>query len=191
MQVGTEFAAIIAVTKTIHIMKRLLFSLMFAAIALLPTACNPEPLPNTPDLSGNLYGTWVLDTKTVDNVTTQDGKTTSDSSSTDFTGDNFMLRLTDFLVAFAQEGSVLTFDIDDVDEAKYSYNSDLHQISFEKALVLSKGFLNAKVMNLFGKYDVLELSGSKLVLKKEETTTLGSYSTTTTTVYSYHRLVEK
>ena len=76
---------------------------MIAAIALLPTACDPEPLPNTPDLTGTLYGTWVLDTKTVDIVTTQDGKTNSDYSSTDFTGDHFLLHLTDFMVAFAQE----------------------------------------------------------------------------------------
>ena len=164
---------------------------MFAAIALLPIACDPEPLPNTPDLTGNLYGYWVLDTKTVDAVTTQNGKTTTDHSETDFTGDHFLLYLTDFMVAFAQEGTVLTFDIDDVDGARYSYNANLHQISFEKLLSLSKGFLNPKVMSLFGKYDIIELSEGKLILKKEETTTLGSYSTVTTTVYSYHRHVEK
>ena len=190
-RIGTEFAGKYAVTNTIYIMKRLLFSLMIAAIALLPTACDPEPLPNTPDLTGTLYGTWVLDTKTVDIVTTQDGKTNSDYSSTDFTGDHFLLHLTDFMVAFAQEGTVITFDIDDVDGAKYSYNADLHQISFEKILSLSKGFLNPKIMTLFGKYDILILSDSQFVIKKEETTTLGSRSTTTTTVYSFHRLTDK
>ncbi|MBR5056634.1 MAG: hypothetical protein IKX03_05510 [Bacteroidales bacterium] len=168
-------------------MKKLFLSLLFAAVALLPTACESD-IPNVPDLSGTLYGTWVLDTKTVDVVTTTDGKTETNQDVTDFTNEHFLLHLTDFFVAFAQEGTLLTFDIDDVDGVKYTYNDNLKQIYFEKLIVLNKGFFNAKTMSLFGKYDVIELSDTKLVLKKVEETTLGSTKTTTTTVYSYHRL---
>ena len=165
---------------------------MIAAIALLPTACDPEPLPNTPDLTGTLYGTWVLDTKTVDIVTTQDGKTNSDYSSTDFTGDHFLLHLTDFMVAFAQEGTVITFDIDDVDGGTFSYNAETKQISFNKMLRLTKGFVDAHVMTLYGTFDVLELTDAKLVIQQTQKITLGDYiDAKQTTTYSFHRLADK
>ena len=161
---------------------------MVAAIALLPVACDKENIPNTNDPTGTLYGTWVLDTKTVDTQTTSNGKTDSNQTVTDFTGDHFMLRLTDFFMAFGQEGSVLTFDIDDVDGTPYSYNSDLKQISFDKAIVLHKGFLNSKVMELYGKYDVLKLTKEKLILQKTDSMTLNDYTTKTVTVYSFHKV---
>lgn len=53
--------------------------------------------------------------------------------STDFTDEHFLLHLTDYFMAFAQKGSIFTFDIDDVDGSPYTYNSGLKQISFEKS----------------------------------------------------------
>lgn len=35
--------------------------------------------------------------------------------STDFTDEHFLLHLTDYFMAFAQKGTLLTFDIDDLD----------------------------------------------------------------------------
>lgn len=172
-------------------MKRLFYSLIIAAVALLPIACEKEPVPNTGDTSGNLYGTWVLDTKTVDIATTNNGKTDSSHDSTDFTDEHFLLHLTDYFMAFAQKGTLLTFDIDDLDGTPYTYNSGLNQISFTKSLSLSAGFLPMKLMTLSGTYDVAELTSSKLVLKKVDEVKLNNYSTTTTTSYIFHRLIEK
>ena len=168
-------------------MKRLFYSMMIAAIALLPIACEKETVPNTGDDDGVLYGIWVLDTKNVNTETNMAGKIDRTSDETDFTGDHFLLRLTDYFMAFGQEGTLLTFDIDDVDGTPYTYNSGLKQISFEKSINIIKGLF--KVMYLSGTYDVVELTQSSLVLKKVESANVNNYSTSKTTVYSFHKLV--
>ena len=170
-------------------MKRLFYSLIVAAVALLPVACEKETVPNTGDKTGKLYGTWVLDTKNVDYVYNVGGKTNTTTETTDFTGDHFMLKLSDILIAFAQKGSIFTFDIDDVDSTPYTYNANLNQISFREAISLSTGFLPAKFMTLFGTYDVVQLTKDTLVLKQVDEALFNSYSSTRTTVYSYHKLI--
>ena len=163
---------------------------MIAALAVLPLACEKETVPNTGDKTGKLYGTWVLDTKTVDISTTTGGKTDTSHDATDFTGEHFLLRLTDFFMAFAQKGTILTFDIDDVDGSPFTYNAGLNQISFTKTLALSSGFLPMKLMSLSGTFDVVKLTDTELVLSKTETLNINSLSTKTVTAYSYHKLVE-
>lgn len=170
-------------------MKRLIYSMVIATFALLTVSCEKETVPNTGDNTGNLYGVWILDTKTVDLVSNNNGKTDKSHDETDFTGEHFMLKLTDFYMAFAQKGSIFTFDIDDVDGSPYTYNSGLKQISFEKSLSLSAGFLPMKIMTLHGTYDIVQLTKDTLVLKKVDEVKLNSYSSTQTTVYSYHKLV--
>ena len=172
-------------------MKRLLYSLMIAAAALLPNACEKENVPNTGDDTGTLYGTWVLDLKTVDYATTTGGKTETSHDQTDFTGEHFLLRLTDYYMAFAQKGTLVTFDIDDLDGSPYTYNSGLKQISFSKSLSLSSGFLPMKLMTLSGTFDVEELTNKSLVLKKIDEVKINTYSSTTVTVYSFHKLIVK
>ena len=163
---------------------------MIAAIAALPLACEKKAVPNTGDKSGTLYGTWVLDTKTVDISTTTGSKTDSSHDATDFTDEHFLLRLTDFFMAFAQKGTLLTFDIDDVDGSPFTYNAGLNQISFTKTLALSSGFLPMKIMSLSGTYDVIKLTDKELVLSKTDTMNINTLSTKTVTAYSFHKLVE-
>ena len=170
-------------------MKRLYYTILIAAIALLPIACEPETVPNTGDQTGSLYGTWILDTKTVDYISTSGGSTGQNHDVTDFTGDNFLLTLTDYFMAFGQEGTLLTFDIDDVDGSPYSYNTGTKQISFTKSISLSKGFLTPKVMTLYGTFDVTELTDSKLTIQQTNNVTINTYSSKQITVYSFHRLV--
>ena len=170
-------------------MKRLYYTILIAAIALLPVACEPEPVPNTGDQTGSLYGTWILDTKTVEYSSTSGGSTDQKKDVTDFTGDNFLLTLTDYFMAFGQEGTLLTFDIDDVDGTPYSYDEGTRQISFSKSITLSKGFLPLKVMSLSGTYDVTELTDSKLTIQQTNTVSINTYSSKQVTTYSYHRLV--
>jgi hypothetical protein len=168
-------------------MKRLFCSVIIAAFALLTVSCEKETVPDTGDKTGDLYGVWVLDTKNVENVTDNNGKTDVSHEETDFKGEHFLLKLTDFNMAFAQEGSIFTFDIDDVDSTPYTYNSDLKQISFEKPLILSTGFLPAKVMKLHGTYDVVKLTEKSLVIKMVDEVKIGTLSNTQTTVYTYHK----
>lgn len=170
-------------------MKRLFYSLIIATFALLSVSCEKETVPNTGDKTGNLYGIWVLDTKTVDVVSNLSGKIEQSHNETDFTGDHFLLKLTDFLMAFAQKGSIFTFDIDDVDGTPYTFNAGMNQISFEKSLSLSTGFLPAKFMTLHGTYDVVTLTKDTLVIKQVEEVKINTYNSTQTTVYSYHKLI--
>ena len=92
-------------------------------------------------------------------------------------------------MAFAQKGSIFTFDIDDVDGTPYTYNAGMNQISFEKSLSLSTGFLPAKFMTLHGTYDVVTLTKDTLVIKQVEEVKINTYNSTQTTVYSYHKLI--
>ena len=153
---------------------RLLKYTLMAMAALFLSSCT-KGVEHTGDTSGNLYGNWVLDTKTI----TQENS--NDETVTDFSNDHFYLGFMEPKVAFGKEGSIFTFDIDDVDAVTFAYNKDKKQITFEKAIVLSKGF-PPRVMELFGTYDVLELTSQKLVLSQP--------TGRKTTVYSYHKLVE-
>ena len=157
-------------------MKTLAYSLL-AVVALFLSSCT-QGVEHTGDDTGDLYGNWVLDTrkKVYDN---------NEIIVTDFTNDHFYLAFMEPQVAFGKEGSIFTFDIDDVDAVTFSYNKDKKQITFEKAIVLSKGF-PPKVMELFGTYDVLELTSKSLVLSQPAESLVGGV----TTEYSYHKLVE-
>ena len=157
-------------------MKTLAYSLL-AVVALFLSSCT-KGVEHTGDDTGDLYGNWVLDTrkKVYDN---------NEIIVTDFTNDHFYLAFMEPQVAFGKEGSIFTFDIDDVDAVTFSYNKDKKQITFEKAIVLSKGF-PPKVMELFGTYDVLELTSKSLVLSQPAESLVGGV----TTEYSYHKLVE-
>ena len=161
---------------------------MFACAALVFSSCDKQDVEHTGDETGTLYGNWELDTKTVDTQYTSGENGEQKHEETDFAGDHFYLSLNENRLAFAKEGSIFTFDIDDVDAVTFSYNSSTKQISFEKTLTLSKGFLNPKVMRLSGTYDVKELTQEKLVLSKKENVVVNSFNASQTTVYSFHRL---
>ena len=160
---------------------------LMACAALLFTSCDMG-VEHTGDETGALYGNWELDTKTVDIQYTSGGKGENSHEETSFAGDHFYLGLTENRLAFAKEGSILSFDIDDLDAVTFSYNANQKRISFDKALSLSKGILNPKVMLLLGTYDVKELTQGKLVLSKEENVVIGEFNAQQATVYSFHRV---
>ena len=149
---------------------------MLAALALLSVSCE-KPADHTGDMTGDLYGRWILDTKTV--VSRLSGTPTT--TETSFAGDNFILYLYEPRLAFAQEGTLLTFDIDDVDAGTFSFNADQRKITFDKTLRLVKGFLTDKTMTLSGTFDVVELTQNALVIRQEDITS-------TTTTYAYHKV---
>ena len=119
-------------------MKKLAASLLACAALLLPSCT--KGVEHTGDDTGLLYGNWVLDTKTVTTPSTSGAGTDSQVSETSFVNDHFYLCLVEPQLAFGKEGTLLTFDIDDVDAGKFSYNADLGKITFEKIILLSTGF---------------------------------------------------
>ena len=167
-------------------MKKLAASLLACAALLLPSCT--KGVEHTGDDTGLLYGNWVLDTKTVTTPSTSGAGTDSQVSETSFVNDHFYLCLVAPQLAFGKEGTLLTFDIDDVDAGKFSYNADLGKITFEKIILLSTGF-PPRIMSLLGTFDVVELTDTRLVLSKEDKVELGGLSYQQKTVYSYHKLV--
>lgn len=165
-------------------MKNFICMAAIACLALF-TSCEKQGVDHTGDDTGKLYGRWVLDTKNVVTEITTNGKTTTSSNDTEFYDDHFFLLLAEPRVALAKEGTLITFDIDDVDGGTFAYNSDLKQITFNKMLRLSSGF-PPRTMTLYGTFDVLELT-DKLVLRQTQEVLIEKVTTT----YSFHRLVEK
>ena len=156
-----------------------------ACAALLFASCE-KGVEHTGDETGTLYGNWVLDTKTVVTPTTSGDAQVTETS---FVNDHFFLCLVEPQLAFGKEGTLLTFDIDDVDAGKFSYNAQQSKITFEKSIVLTTGF-PPRTMSLVGTFDVKKLTDSELVLYKEEKIVLGEINYQSSTTYAYHRLVQ-
>ena len=152
---------------------RTLAASLMACAALLFTSCE-KGVTNTGDMTGNIYGIWQLESKTVNRQTER---------VTDFTSEHFYLCLNQLRMAFGKTGALTGFDLDhvDVDFSWYAYNETKHQISFDDPIILRQGL--KEVMNVYGTYDVLELSKDKLVITKE----VGSKITT----YAFHKIQQQ
>ena len=139
---------------------------LLACAALVFTSCD-KGVTNTGDLSGNIYGIWQLESKTVNRQTER---------VTDFTSEHFYLCLNQLRMAFGKTGALTGFDLDhvDVDFSWYAYNETKHQISFDDPIILTQGL--KEVMNVYGTYDVLELSKDKLVITKEVGSSITTYT---------------
>ena len=146
---------------------------LLACAALLFTSCE-KGVTNTGDLTGNIYGIWQLDSKTVNRET---------EKVTDFTSEHFYLCLNSIRMAFGKTGSLTGLDLDhvDVDFSWYSYNDQKHQISFDDPIILRQGL--KEVMNVYGTYDVQKLTQNELVITKE----VGSSITT----YAFHKIQQQ
>ena len=156
-------------------MKKLLFMAAVACLAVF-SSCEKQGVNHTGDLNGDLYGVWALDSKTTVTKDTN-GKEVRDE--VDYSSFHFFLTLSEPRLALAKKGSFTQFDLDDVDVdgAQFSFNKDKKQISFDDTLWLSEGLLYH--MRLYGVYDVLELTNTKLVIQQE---VLG-----VKTIFAYHR----
>lgn len=143
-------------------MKKLLLAALTACLALL-ASCSVSRVNHTGDLTGTLYGVWALDSR----------------NQVDYSGVHFYLSLSEPRIALAKKGSFTQFDLKDVDVdgSQFSYNASKRQISFKKTLWLTQG-LNYE-MRLSGTYQVLEMTRTRLVIRKE------SFGAPTT--YTFHR----
>ena len=173
---GTKIVASYSQIQMFFVMKKILLA---AAIACLPLfiSCEKEGVPHTGDQTGALYAVWALDSKA--EITT-DANGEVIKKEVDYTPVHFYLTFGEcpFPHAIAKKGSLLDFDLDDVDVdgVRFSYNSSKKQLTFKKTLWLTEGLIYS--MRLKGTYDVPELTSDKLVLQKES---LG-----VTTVYTYY-----
>ena len=149
-------------------MKKILFTALFACVALL-SSCEA---PDTCYFEGNIYGVWALDSKFV--VTDTDGK--ENRVEVDYSGVHFFLSLSEPGVALAKKGSFTELDLKDVDVdgSRFSYDASKKQISFEKTLWLTQGL--SYEMRLSGTFEVLELTQTKLVIQKESMGIKTSYA---------------
>ena len=157
------------------IMKRLLFAVLAAALLI---SCEKENVIHTGDITGSLYGIWQLDTKTV--VYNSGNNEKSDVK--DYSNAHFYLSLSEPRLALAKKGSFTNLDLDDVDvdATTFSFNAEQRSLSFDDILWLSDEVLTYNMI-LKGKFDVLELTDTKLVISQKDLTAK------TTTVYTYHR----
>lgn len=126
------------------------------------------------DPVGDLMDEWVLDTKT---VTVADGT----PEVTDFSGDYFFLQFKLYGKAFTKQGLDTNYTISE--GALFSYDEENKQIVFHNILSQTKGY-PPKLLYLFNKFDVLELTGQKLVISQ---TVKNLKKEMETTVYSFHR----
>ena len=144
-------------------MKRLLFAAAFACLALF-VSCEKQGVSHTGDLTGDLYGVWAMDSKT---IVTTDANGKENRSEVDYTSVHFYLSLSEPRLALAKKGSFTLLDLKDVDVdgSQFSYNASRKQLSFTKTLWLTQGLKYE--MRLSGTYKVLEMTRTKLVIQKE------------------------
>ena len=143
-------------------MKKLFFAAVIACLSLL-TSCGVSRVGHTGDFTGNIYGVWALESR----------------NQVDYSGVHFYLSLSEPRIALAKKGSFTQFDLKDVDVdgSQFSYNASKKQISFTKTLWLTQGLQYE--MRLSGTYKVVEMSRTKLVIRKDS---IGGG-----TVYSFRR----
>ena len=142
-------------------MKKVFFAAVIACLTML-TSCGVSNVRHTGDLTGSIYGIWALDSKAV-----VPANMTGSRNQVDYSGVHFYLSLSEPRIALAKKGSFTQFDLKDVDVdgAQFSYNASRKQISFTKTLWLTQGLQYE--MRLSGTYKVVEMTRTKLVIRKD------------------------
>ena len=158
-------------------MKRIFSTVLIALCAVLAfSSC--ETLDPYKDLSGTIYGFWVVDKLVVDASITINGNTTSSTTTTDFSGEYCRLNLDTSHIA------TLWFNLEWPDSEKFSYDESTQRIEFKKGL--DKGD-NGKAIVLLGIYDV-KLEGDTMVLRQPEAAVgIGGYGASERATYYFHR----
>ena len=158
-------------------MKRIFSTLLIALCAVLAfSSC--ETLDPDKDFSGTIYGFWVVDKLVVDASVTINGKTTSSTTTTDFSGEYCRLNLDTSHIA------TLWFNLEWPDSEKFSYDESTQRIEFKKGL--DKGD-DGKAIVLLGIYDVT-LNGDTMVLRQPEAAIgIDDYRASERATYYFHR----
>ena len=156
--------------------KFLSIALLALCAAFAVTSC--ETMDPEKDFSGTIYGFWVVDKLVVDASITINGKTTSNTTTTDFSGEYCRLNLD------TSNFATLWFNLELPDTEMFTYNESTQRIEFKKGL--DKGD-NGKAIVLLGVYDVL-LDGDTMVLRQPEASVgIGGYGASERATYYLHR----
>ena len=157
---------------------RKFFSIALIALCAAFALTSCETLDPDKDFSGTIYGFWVVDKLVVDASVTINGKTTSSTTTTDFSGEYCRLNLDTSHIA------TLWFNLEWPDSEKFSYDESTQRIEFKKGL--DKGD-NGKAIVLLGIYDV-KLQGDNMVLSQPEASVgIGGYGASERATYYFHR----
>ena len=164
-------------------MKRIFCLLMlFLSLSAVVCACDPTRQDGEETTTGSLYGTWQLDTLTIEASASVIGSGSLNTSVIDFTKTTpCYLSITE-VMATARMGW-------DVEMATFVYDATKMKIKFNDDLSVSD---DGKAMVLVGSYDITELTPARLVLRQPDFNIdiPGLFSSHQTAVYSYHRVVE-
>ena len=160
-------------------MKRFLHLVVLTTLSFVAVSC----YKNTSDDDTAIYGTWILDTYTLE--TGSSVSDTGDRSRTiteDFSGMGCKLVLDEDLIAAGRMGY-------EMEVTSYSFDPDSRRIDFARKISVAD---YGKSMVLQGAYDVKELTMSRLVLSQSDEKHFGkAVSTKETTTYQFHRATEE
>ena len=159
-------------------MKRFLHILVLAFLSSLAVSC----YKNKPEDDTAIYGTWMLDTYTLEtgaSISGSDGN--ARTITVDFTGSGCKLVLDEDLIAAGRMGF-------EMEVTSYSYDPDSKRIDFARRISVAD---YGKSMVLQGAYDVKELSRSRLVLSQSDEQHFGKIiSAKETSTYEFHHATE-
>ena len=135
-------------------MKKLILAIAVASLAILAMSCNRLDNP-TGDVTGTLYGTWVMDLYEFEVGGSKDDQSGS-----------FRIPVPYFqytTLTFHENLRVTAVMGWEGDWSNFSYDAAKKQITFDRMIEVSD---DGQIMVLYGTFDVLELSEDKLVLRQ-------------------------
>ena len=159
-------------------MKSFLHILVCSFLSSLAVSC----YKNKAEDDTAIYGTWILDTYTLETDTSiSESSGNGRTVTVDFTDSGCKLVLDEDLVAAGRMGF-------EMEVTSYSYDPDSKRIDFARRISVAD---YGKSMVLQGAYDVKELSRSRLVLSQSDKQHFGKIiSAKETSTYEFHRATE-
>lgn len=162
-------------------MKKIVCSFVLLA-GLLAALCSCDPLNNNgQEKEGTLYGSWKLDTLTIEASASVIGSGAQNTSNIDFTRNSGYLYLSDSNMATVKLGW-------DVEMSAFTYDATKNTIHFNKSMDVSD---DGKAIVLVGSYEITRLTPDHLVLRQPDFNIdiPGLFSSHQTAIYKFHRVV--
>lgn len=153
--------------------------MLILSLSALVCACDPTQQNGEETTTGSLYGTWQLDTLTIEASASVIGNGSLNTSVIDFTKTTpCYLNVTEAL-ATARMGW-------DVEMTTFVYDATQMKLKFNDCLSVSD---DGKAMVLVGTYDIRVLTPTRLVLRQPDFNIdiPGLFSSHQTAIYTFHR----
>lgn len=162
-------------------MKKIVCSFVLLA-GLLAALCSCDPLNNNDqEKEGTLYGSWKLDTLTIEASASVIGSGAQNTSNIDFIGNSGYLYLSDANMATVKLGW-------DVEMSSFTFDAAKKTIHFNKSMDVSD---DGKAIVLVGTYEIIRLTPDHLALRQPDFNIdiPGLFSSHQTAIYKFHRVV--